>query len=158
MKQRGAVCRLASELARFFPGTADWTPAAGEIIDVGGMPVEVTQVEAPHLLTWIFAGQSQSFELDAEGDGCRLTFTHVIDDLPAAQTAAGWEIYLSRLEPNLEGEHVSEDEAHRPWMEIHELYAAHFGVGPELGRQGAAQNLPISETSRHADRNDQRLR
>lgn len=133
-----------SELERFFPGAADWTPAAGEIIDVGGMSVEVTQVEAPHLLTWTFAGQTQSFELTAEGDGCRLTFTHVIDDLPAAQTATGWEIYLSRLEPHLAGEHLSEDEAHRPWAEIHELYAERFDVDPEPGRQWAAQNLPVS--------------
>jgi len=133
-----------SELERFFPGAADWTPVAGETIDAGGMSVEVTQVEAPHLLTWIFAGQPQSFELTQEGDECRFVFTHTIDDLPAAQTATGWEIYLSRLEPHLAGGHLSEEEAHEPWAEIHELYAERFGVDPEPGRRWAAQNLPIS--------------
>lgn len=83
---------VPSELECFFPGAADWIPAAGEVIDVGEMSAEVTRVEAPYLLTWIFAGQPQSFELTAEGDGCRLVFIHVIDDLPAAQTATGWEI------------------------------------------------------------------
>lgn len=135
---------VPSELAQFFPGAADWTPAAGETIDVGGMPLDVTQVEAPHLLTWTFAGQPQSFELAEQGGGCRLVFTHVIDDLPAAQTATGWEIYLSRLEPHLAGGHLSDEEAHRPWLEIHELYAERFGVDPEPGRRWAAQNLDRS--------------
>ncbi|OYN90542.1 hypothetical protein CGZ92_01285 [Parenemella sanctibonifatiensis] len=134
-----------SELEQFFPGAADWTPVAGEVIDAGGMSVEVTRVEAPTLLAWDFAGQPQSFELSADGDGCRLVFTHVVDDLPAAQTATGWEIYLSRLEPHLAGGHLSQEEAHRPWTEIHERYAERFGVDPEPGRRWAAEHLPLGE-------------
>lgn len=133
-----------SELGRVFPGAADWTPAEGEVVDLGGMSVEVTQVEAPHILTWVFADQPQSFELTREGDRTRLVFTHVIDDLPSAQTAAGWEIYLSRLEPHLDGEYVSDEQAHRRWTEIHERYAERFGVDPTPGREWAAQNLPVS--------------
>lgn len=82
------------------------------------------------------------FELVPTDSGCRLTFTHVIDDLPAAQTASGWETYLSRLEPHLAGGHFSEEEAHRPWRDIHERYAERFGVDPEPGRRWAAENLP----------------
>ncbi|WP_420855767.1 hypothetical protein [Streptomyces oceani] len=93
-------------------------------------------------MTWSLGGQSQSFELVEESGGCRLTFTHVIDDLPAAQTATGWEIYLSRLEPHLAGGHLSDEEAHGSWREIHELYARSFGVDPEPGRRWAEQNLP----------------
>ncbi|WP_202912181.1 ArsR/SmtB family transcription factor [Nesterenkonia muleiensis] len=133
---------VPAELAQFFPGAADWTPATGETIDAGGMSVEVTQVDAPHRLAWVFAGQPQSFELTEEGDGCRLVFTHLIDDLPAAQTATGWETYLSRLEPHLAGRPLSEERAHRPWAEIHELYAERFGVDPEPGRLWAAKHLP----------------
>lgn len=138
-----------SELERFFPGAADWTPAAGESIDVGGLMIEVTEVDAPRRLAWTFAGQPQSFDLVADDGGCRLTFTHVIDDLPAAQTATGWEIYLSRLEPHLAGGFLSDAEAHKPWAEIHELYAERFGVDPAPGRRWAEQNLPIEEGQEH---------
>lgn len=130
-----------AELERFFPGAADWTPAEGETIDLGGATLEVTEVDPPNRLAWTFAGQPQSFELVAAKGGCRLTFTHVIDDLPAAQTATGWEIYLSRLEPHLAGEYLSDEEAHEPWKEIHERYAERFGVDPEPGRRWAADNL-----------------
>ena len=133
---------MPAELERFFPGAADWTPTKGETIDLGGATLEVTEVDAPHRLAWTFAGQPQSFELVAAEGGCRLIFTHVIDDLPAAQTATGWEIYLSRLEPHLAGEHLSDEEAHIPWKDIHERYAERFGVDPEPGRRWAAENLP----------------
>lgn len=84
-------------------------------------------------------GQRAGFELTAQQDGCRLTFTHVIDDLAlAAQTATGWETYLSRLEPHLAGEHLSEEVAHEQWAEIHERYAERFGVDPTPGRRFAA--------------------
>lgn len=134
---------VPAELERFFPGAAPWTPTEGESIDIGAGILEVTEVNPPHRLAWTFAGQPQSFELVETEDGCRLIFTHVIDDLPAAQTAAGWEIYLSRLEPHLAGGHLSDEEAHKPWMDIHERYAEHFGVDPEPGRQWAAANLPV---------------
>ena len=136
---------VPAELERFFPGAADWTPAEGETIDLGSATLEVTEVDAPHRLAWTFAGQPQSFELVTTDVGCRLTFTHIIDDLPAAQTATGWEIYLSRLEPHLAGEYLSDEEAHRPWRKIHERYAEHFGVDPEPGRRWAAENLPAGQ-------------
>ena len=87
----------------------------------------------------------QSFELAGEGDGCRLTFAHVFDDLPlAAQTAAGWESYFMRLDPHLRGGQLTEANAHEQWAEIHELYAERFGVDPEPGRK-------FAETSRSAE-------
>lgn len=138
---------VPAELERFFPGAADWTPTAGETIDVGGATLEVTEVEQPSRLAWTMAGQPQSFDLTSTAAGCRLVFTHVIDDLPAAQTATGWETYLSRLEPHLAGEHLSEEEAHRSWHEIHERYAERFGVDPEPGRCWAAENLPATPRS-----------
>lgn len=134
---------VPAELAQFFPGAADWTPTEGEIIELGGATLEVTVVDAPNRLGWTFAGQPQGFELIAVEGGCRMTFTHVIDDLPAAQTAAGWEIYLSRLAPHLAGEYLSDEEAHRPWGDVHERYAQRFGVDPEPGRRWAAENLPV---------------
>ena len=124
-----------AELERWFPAAADWTPATGETFEAYGGSGEVIEVAAPHRLAWTFGGDRYSFDLAAQEDGCRLIFTHVFDDRAlAAQTAAGWETYLSRLEPHLAGEHLSEG-AHEPWEEVHERYAERFGVDPAPGRQ-----------------------
>ncbi|MFF4778429.1 SRPBCC domain-containing protein [Microtetraspora fusca] len=128
-----------AELERWFPAATDWTPAAGETFEAAGATGEVTEVDPPHRLAWTYADQLYSFELAAQGDGCRLIFTHVIDDRDlAAQTATGWETYLSRLQPHLAGKYLSEEEAHEPWEEIHERYAERFGVDPTPGRRFAA--------------------
>ena len=125
-----------AELECWFPAAADWTPATGETFGAYGTTGEVTEVDAPHRLAWIFGGERYSFELAAQEDGCRLIFTHVFDDRAlAAQTAAGWETYLSRLEPHLAGGYLSEEEAHAPWEEVHERYAERFGVDPTPGRR-----------------------
>jgi uncharacterized protein YndB with AHSA1/START domain len=125
-----------AELERWFPAAADWTPATGETFEAGGMTGEVTEVDAPHRLAWTFNGERYSFELAAHGSGCLLVFTHVFaDPTRAAQTAAGWEAYFSRLEPHLAGGFLSEEEAHEPWAEVHERYAERFGVDPTPGRR-----------------------
>ena len=125
-----------AELERWFAAAADWTPATGETFEAYVATGEVTEVDAPHRLAWIFAGERYSFELAAQEDGCKLIFTHVFDDRAlAAQTAAGWETYLSRLEPHLAGGYLSEEEAHEPWEEVHERYAEWFGVDPTPGRR-----------------------
>jgi uncharacterized protein YndB with AHSA1/START domain len=123
-----------AELERWFPAAADWTPATGEIFEAYGATGEVTEVAPPHRLAWTFAGERYSFDLAPEQGGCRLVFMHVFDDRSrAAQTAAGWDIYLSRLEPHLAGGHLSEQEAHAPWEDVHERYAERFGIDPGPG-------------------------
>ena len=125
-----------AELERWFPAAAEWTPATGETFEAYGATGEVTEVDAPHRLAWTFGGEHYSFELAAQEGACRLVFTHVFDDRArAAQTAAGWETYLSRLEPHLAGGHLSEGEAHGPWGEVHERYVERFGVDPTPGRR-----------------------
>ena len=125
-----------TELERWFPAAADWTPAPGETFEAYGATDEVTEVNAPHRLAWIFAGDQYSFELAAQEGDCRLTFTHVFDDRAlAAQTAAGWEAYLSRLEPHLGGGYLSEGQAHRSSEEVPERNAERFGVDPTPGRR-----------------------
>ena len=129
-----------AELERWFPAAADWTPAAGETFEAGGEAGQITELDPPHLIAWTFAGDLYRFELRAEQQGCVLVFIHVFDDRTlAAQTAAGWETYLSRLEPHLAGSFLTEEEAHKPWAEIHEHYAERFGVDPTPGRRFAAQ-------------------
>jgi uncharacterized protein YndB with AHSA1/START domain len=130
---------VPAELERWFPAAADWTPAPGETFEAGGATGEVTEVDPPHRLAWTFAGELYSFDLAAHEDGCRLVFIHVIHDRKlAAQTATGWETYFSRLDPHLAGEYLSEEDAHKPWEEIHEQYAESFGVDPTPGREFAA--------------------
>ena len=128
-----------AELERWFPAAADWTPASGETFEAYGATGEVTEVDPPRRLGWTFAGDRYSFDLEARDEGCRLVFIHVFDDRAlAAQTAAGWETYLSRLEPHLAGGHLPEVDAHASWAEIHERYAERFGVDPAPGRRFAA--------------------
>ena len=125
-----------AELERWFPAAADWTPAKGETFDAWGSTGEVTEVDAPHRLAWTFGAERFSFDLSADDDGCRLVFVHVFDDRAgSAQTAAGWDAYLSRLDAHLAGGHLTEEQAHEPWEEVHERYAERFGIDPAPGRQ-----------------------
>ncbi|MFD9947420.1 SRPBCC domain-containing protein [Nonomuraea sp. NPDC059023] len=127
-----------AELERWFPATVDWTPAEGETLQAYGATGEVTEVDAPHRLAWTFGGEHYSFELSAQQGGCRLIFTHVFGVRAiAAQVATGWHTYLSRLESHLAGRHLSEQEANKPWKDIHERYAERFGVDPTPGRRFA---------------------
>jgi len=138
-----------AELERWFPAAADWTPATGETFEAYGGSGEVTEVDAPHRLSWTFGGDRYGFELTPQEGGCRLIFTHVFDDRSlAAQTAAGWETYLSRLEPHLAGGHLSEAEAHQHWEEVHERYAERFGVDPTPGRRFLEALHADAESSR----------
>ena len=125
-----------TELERWFPAAAEWTPATGETFEAYGATGEVIEVDAPHRLAWTFGGEHFSFELTAHEGGCRLVFTHVFADRArSAQTAAGWEAYLSRLEPHLAGGYLSEEQAHEGSEEVHERYAERFGVDPTPGRR-----------------------
>lgn len=124
-----------AELERWFPATADWSPAVGETFEAGGATGEVTEVHPPRRLAWTFGGERYSFDLTPGDDGCLLVFTHVLSDRTlAAQTATGWDAYLARLDAHLAGDFLSEEEAHEPWEEVHERYAERFGVDPEPGR------------------------
>jgi uncharacterized protein YndB with AHSA1/START domain len=125
-----------AELERWFPAAAEWTPATGETFEAGGMTGNVIEANAPNRLAWTFNGEQYTFELTPYEGGCLLVFTHVFSDRTrAAQTAAGWDAYFSRLEPHLEGDFLSEDQAHQSWEEVHERYAERLGVDPAPGRR-----------------------
>jgi len=128
------------ELARWFVAAVGWTPALGETFGAEGQTGEITELQAPHRLAWTWGEERYSFELQPDGDGCLLVFTHVFDTRygPAAQHAAGWETYLDRLEAHLAGGQLSEERAHDPIAELHERYAALFGDDPGPGRRTIA--------------------
>ena len=126
-----------AELAQWFVAPVGWTPALGETFEGGGQSGEITALEAPRLLAWSWGEERYAFELAADGDGTRLVFTHVFDPSygQAAQHAAGWETYLDRLDAMLGGGALSEEDAHGPIGELHEIYAARFGQDPAPGRK-----------------------
>ncbi|RBQ11643.1 hypothetical protein DP939_44915 [Spongiactinospora rosea] len=129
---------VPAELERWMPAAVNWTPAAGETFESYGATLEVTEADAPHRLAWTYAGQPHGFELSAQEGGCRLIFTHVLDDRAiSAQTATGWHTYLSRLDRHLAGGYLSEEDAHQGWAQTHERYAERFGVDPTPGRRFA---------------------
>jgi hypothetical protein len=71
-------------------------------------------------------------ELRPDGDGCVLVFTHVFADRAlGAQHAAGWEIYLGRLDVHLDGSFLSEEEAHDRAPELQRRYAERFGLNSD---------------------------
>jgi uncharacterized protein YndB with AHSA1/START domain len=145
----GRVWRAISEpdeLARWFLTRPGWKPEAGEVFEAAGQSGEVTEVDPPRALEWTWGGEEFRFELEPDGDGCLLAFTHVFDDRSlGAQHAAGWEAYLSRLDAHLAGGFISEMEAHEPVPELHERYAERFGLDPEVGRRAiAAHTQPLT--------------
>lgn len=113
-----------------------WTPVLGERSEAGGQAGEIVELEARSVLAWTWGEERYRFELEADGHGCLLVFIHVFDASlgSPAQHAAGWEAYLNRLEAHLGGGHLSEEQAHEPIGEVHELYANSFGVDPAPGR------------------------
>ncbi len=128
------------ELARWFVAPVEWTPAPGERFESMEQTGEITELEAPHRIAYEWGGEQFRFELQPDGDGCLLVFTHVFDDRAlGAQHAAGWEVYLGRLDAHLEGRFVSEEDVHAAFPEVHERYAERFGLDPEVGRQAFAK-------------------
>jgi len=131
-----------AEVRRWMPAAADWTLTVGAEFELGGQRGQITELDPPHLIGWTFGADRFRFTLRAKGDGCALVFTHLFNDAaPAAQTAAGWECYLDRLDAQLAGQELSEERAHQPVGERHERYAARFGLDPAPGRSFIATQL-----------------
>ena len=141
---------------------AEWFPAdiEGELTSVGAalsFPFregegetetgEVLESDPPRLLAFTWGGQTLRFELTPEGEGTRLVFTHALDRAETAKTAAGWQVCFDELEAALDGRPKPEfPEDH--WRELHEGYAAEFGVDPEEGRRALAERNAAVEAHR----------
>jgi uncharacterized protein YndB with AHSA1/START domain len=130
-----------AELAQWFVAPVSWTPALGETFGAEGASGEITALDAPRRLAWSWADERYAFDLEPDGDGCRLVFTHVFNPQygPADQHAAGWETYFERLDVHLAGGALSEQDAHGAITELHEIYAARFGNDPAAGRRMIAR-------------------
>lgn len=129
-----------SELEQWFPMAAPWEPTTGEKLEVSGMYGRVLEVNAPVRLAWEFNADFYSFTLTETQGTTTLTFLHVFDlAVPTAQTAAGWDTYLQKLEALLAGQPLSDKQAFGQWDTLHEYYATEFGVDPTPGRKFWAQ-------------------
>jgi uncharacterized protein YndB with AHSA1/START domain len=125
-----------AELARWFPTPVHWKPEAGEVFEDQGGRGEIVELTPPRCIAWTWGEESFRFELASRGDGCLLAFTHAFRERAlAAQHAAGWEIYLNRLDAHLANGFLSEEEAHEQFPRLHERYAERFAVDPEVGRR-----------------------
>jgi uncharacterized protein YndB with AHSA1/START domain len=131
----------AGELAAWFPDTIEGEFAPGAEVRFPkfaemGLPSvgTVTEFDPPRLLAFTWGPSSLRFELEPDGDGCRLTLIDMLPREETAKNAAGWEVCLGDLEARLAGEDPAERSEDR-WSTLHEGYAAEFGVDPEIGRQ-----------------------
>lgn len=106
---------------------ADWFPMEGGH--------EVVESELQRLLVTTWFGEKLRFELEPDGKGCRLTFTHAFEDPDtSARTAAGWDRCVVRLQALLDGSPLDQREALDQWPAVHERYASAFGADPAIGR------------------------
>jgi len=120
--------RVGAKLSIVYPDNVE-PPESGEIV----------ALDEPRLFafTWRSAEQEPQllrFELEPDGEGTKLTFTHELPRPDSAKVAAGWQLCLDDLEAALAGEPRAEFPEDR-WVELHEEYAEQFGVSPEPGRQ-----------------------
>jgi uncharacterized protein YndB with AHSA1/START domain len=107
----------------------------GGRIDFEGMHAVVTQLDPPKVFAFSEHAPPEMhresddlihFELTPDGDGCRLVFTHVFDDRPAAASyGSGWAVCLNALESSMNGEEVRME---RPSDEHHEQLIHQFGL------------------------------
>ncbi|MGH2955540.1 MAG: SRPBCC family protein [Solirubrobacterales bacterium] len=109
----------------------------------------VEQSDPPRLLAYTWGGQSLRFELESDGEGCRLTFTHALDREETAHTAAGWQVCFDGLEAALEDRPKPEFPA-EGWAQLNDGYAADFGVDPEVGRGAYAEYREAIEQHRRS--------
>ena len=99
------------QLAHWFPSTVEvdlreggemtFTFPGGEMEPMEGA---VTVLDPPRRFAFLWGEEELRIELDPDGDGCRLRFTHVLSTREqAARDAAGWHVCLDRLADLLSG-------------------------------------------------------
>ena len=92
----------------------------------------VTRAEAPKVLEYNWGGNDIRWELEALGDGTRLTLWHNIDRRFISMGAAGWHICFDVLDHLLSGSPINRivgGEAMKfGWKRLNAEYAKQFGI------------------------------
>jgi uncharacterized protein YndB with AHSA1/START domain len=99
------------ELAHWFPTTVEVDRReGGEMVftfpdgDMEPMEGKVTELEPPRRFAFLWGEEHLRIELEPDGEGCRLRFTHLLSTREqASRDAAGWHVCLDRLEGSLSG-------------------------------------------------------
>jgi uncharacterized protein YndB with AHSA1/START domain len=92
---------------------------------------KVTRAEAPKVLEYNWGGNDMRWELEATGDGTRLTLWTSIDRRYISMGAAGWHICFDVLERHLGGRAIGrmvgmEVMKFAGWQRLHAEYAKQF--------------------------------
>jgi len=92
----------------------------------------ITRADAPHMLEYNWGDNAMRWELEASGEGTRLTLWHYIDRRFIAMGAAGWHICLDVLDHHLAGTPigriVGNDAMQYDWARLNMEYAQQFGI------------------------------
>ena len=97
------------------------------------MEGRITELDPPRRFCFLWGEEELRLELEPEGGGCRLRFTHLISAREqAARDAAGWHVCLDRLERLLTGEGAEAPGA-EPTDEWSERYDAYRRRGVPAG-------------------------
>jgi uncharacterized protein YndB with AHSA1/START domain len=131
------------QLAHWFPsavevdlregGEMSFTFPGGEMEPMDGA---VTVLDPPRRFAFLWGEEELRIELEPDGDGCRLHFTHVIATREqAARDAAGWHVCLDRLADLLSGR-----AGEAPGDEATDEWSAHY---EEYQRRGVPAGAPV---------------
>ena len=120
------------ELAHWFPNTVEvdlreggrmhFTFPDGEMEPMEG---RVTELDPPRRFAFLWGEEHLRIELEPDGEGCRLRFTHVLSSREqAARDGAGWHVCLDQLERLLSGAggEAPGTGATSEWSELYEEY------------------------------------
>jgi uncharacterized protein YndB with AHSA1/START domain len=132
------------ELAAWFVAPMEFKEA-GQRFEAMEQKGEVLRFEPPHALEWEWGGERFSFDLEPDGDGTRLTFTHVFRKRDhGADYASGWHFHFDRLEAHLAGGPVKDGEP-AELVALNDRYAERFGLDREVGRRAIAEHYGARE-------------
>ncbi len=131
-----------AHLAAWFPATVELELRLGAQVrfdfgDGAGPTPDgvITALDPPRAFGFSWGADLLSFELHADGTGCRLVFTHTFDDRAgAASFASGWQVCLDALGALLDGRSA---DAPGDMGALHEAYVAALGLA-----DGAAETTP----------------
>jgi uncharacterized protein YndB with AHSA1/START domain len=97
----------------------------------------VTRAVAPKVLEYNWGDKDIRWELEAVGDGTRLTLWHNIDRRYIAMGAAGWHICFDVLDRLLSGDPIGRivagDAMKFGWQQLNAEYAKQFGIEKPAG-------------------------
>jgi uncharacterized protein YndB with AHSA1/START domain len=123
------------ELKHWFPATVAYhgtAPGTELRFDLQGQHStgEILAYDPPKVFAFRWQADVLRFELAPDGAGCRLRFSHTVDEsgggaLAAGRNAAGWDVCLDGLSARLEGR---EPEPPEDMFALIEAYLGRFGL------------------------------